>query len=130
MASVNKVLIMGNLVDDPKTSALRGGVSVTDVRLAVNRKVKDREDVCYVDVTAFGKTGEVIQRYVGKGDPLLVEGHLYQETWQDKETGRNRSRLKVVAENIQLVGGRREDAGGVSNPQRDYGQPLQFVNYR
>lgn len=129
MASYNRVILIGNLVDDPHRAVLQGGSAVVDIRIAVNRKTKDREDVCYVDVTAFGRTGDVIVQLVGKGDPIFVEGRLVQETWKDKETGRNRSRLKVVAEAIQLIGGRREDAGGVSNPQRDYGQPPQQQYY-
>ncbi len=129
MASYNKVMIIGNLVDAPRKAALRSGGSVIDIRLAVNRKTQNGDDVCYVDVTAFGQTGEVIERYVGKGDPLFVDGRLTMEQWTDKETGRQRSRLKVIAETIQLIGGRRDDSGGVSNPQRDYGQPPQQQGY-
>jgi single-strand DNA-binding protein len=115
MASFNKVLLMGNLTRDPQMKYLPSQTAVAEFGLACNRKFhtangEDREEVTFVDCTAFGKTGEVINQYFQKGKPIFIEGRLKYDQWEDKQGGGKRSRLTVVVENFQFVGGR--DGGG------------------
>jgi len=115
MASFNKVILMGNLTRDPQLRYTPSQQAVCDFSLAVNRKWKspdgqDREEVSFIDCTAWGRTAEVINQYCTKGKPLMVEGRLKQDTWDDKTTGQKRSKLNVVVETMQLLGSR--DGGG------------------
>lgn len=117
MASFNKVLLMGNLTRDPQLKYLPSQTAVAEFGLACNRKFKgqngeDREDVLFVDVTAFGRQAEVINQYCQKGRPLFVEGRLKLDQWEDKNGGGKRSKLTVVVENFQLLGSRDGGAGG------------------
>jgi len=105
---------MGNLTRDPQLKYLPSNTPVVEFGLATNRKWKDsngqdREDVCFVECAAFGKQAEVINQYCQKGRPLLVEGRLKYDQWEDKQGGGKRSKLSVVVENFQLLGDR---AGG------------------
>ena len=117
MASFNKVLLMGNLTRDPQLRYLPNSqTAVCEFGLASNRKYKtsageDREEVLFVDCTAWGRPGEVINQYCQKGKPIFVEGHLKLDTWEDKNGGGKRSKISVVVENFQFIGGR-DDAGG------------------
>src|SRR5215213_1059550 len=117
MASFNKVLLMGNLTRDPQLKYLpSSNTAVAEFGLACNRKFRtaqgeDREEVTFVDVTAFGKQAEVLNQYMTKGKPIFIEGRLKYDTWEDKQGGGKRSKLTVVVENFQFVGGR-DDAGG------------------
>ncbi|HSV12794.1 MAG TPA: single-stranded DNA-binding protein [Tepidisphaeraceae bacterium] len=115
MASFNKVLLMGNLTRDPQLKYLPSQMAVVEFGLACNRRFKtaageDREEVTFVDVSAFGKTGELINQYFTKGKPIFIEGRLKYDQWEDKNGGGKRSKLAVVAENFQFIGGR--DGGG------------------
>ncbi len=118
MASFNKVILMGNLTRDPEIRRTQSDMAICNIGLAVNRRYKDgqtgewKEEPTFVDVTIFGKRGESFAQYHTKGKPALVEGHLRLDTWQDKESGGNRSKLYVVAENWEFVGGGREGGGG------------------
>ena len=114
MASFNRVIVMGNLTRDPQLKYLPSNTPVVEFGLATNRKWKDsngqdREDVCFVECAAFGKQAEVINQYCQKGRPLLVEGRLKYDQWEDKQSGGKRSKLSVVVENFQLLG---DKAGG------------------
>ena len=116
MASFNKVILMGNLTRDPQLKYLPSQTAVAEFGLAVNRKFRtqqgeDREEVAFIDCSAFGKTGEVINQYFTKGRPILVEGRLKYDQWEDKQGGGKRSRLTVVVENFQFVGGRDGQGG-------------------
>ncbi|MDR1300089.1 MAG: single-stranded DNA-binding protein [Candidatus Nomurabacteria bacterium] len=111
--SFNKVILMGNLTRDPETRATNSGQSVTNFSLAVNRVWNDKdgnrqEDTAFIECEAWGGRGDTIAKYVQKGRPLLVEGRLRQDTWDDKDTGKKRSTLRVVVESFSFVGG----AGG------------------
>ena len=110
MASVNKVILIGNLTRDPELRYTPKGSAVTDVGLACNRRyrVDDelREEVTYVDVTFWGSQAENVSKYLQKGRPLYVEGRLKLDTWDDKETGKKRSKLSVVGENFQFLDSR------------------------
>src|SRR5881275_1103422 len=109
MSSFNKVILLGNLTRDPQVRQLPGNSVVADFGLACNRKFRtaageDREEVAFVDCSAFGKQAEVIQQYCTKGKPLFVEGRLKYDTWDDKNGGGKRSKLSVVVENFQFLG--------------------------
>lgn len=117
MASYNKVILVGNLTRDPEVKYTPKGTAITDIGLAVNRTYstdsgEKREEVTFVDVTLWGRTAEIVGEYCKKGRPLLVEGRLQMDTWDDKATGQKRSKLKVVGENIQLLGSREGGPGG------------------
>lgn len=118
MASFNKVILLGNLTRDPEVRYTTGGTAVCEITLAVNHKWRDtkskqmREEVTFVDVELWGRVAEIAGEYLGKGKPALIEGRLKQEKWTDKETGKPRSKMKVVGETLQLLGGR--DAGPAS----------------
>lgn len=117
MASFCKVIIMGNLTRDPEIKYTPKGTAVTEIGLAVNRQWKDdggnkMEAVTFIDVTIWSKGAEIVGQYCKKGSPLFVEGRLETDSWDDKETGKKRSKLKVVADNVQLLpsGQKREGA--------------------
>lgn len=115
MASVNKVILVGNVTRDPDVKALgKSGASVTEFGLAMNRRYKtadgeEREEVAFVDVAAFGRQGEVIAQYVQKGNPIYVEGRLKLDTWE--KDGQKRSKLSVVLENFQFLARKGDDGG-------------------
>lgn len=103
-------MLMGNITRDIELRNTPKGTAVADIGLAVNRtRLGDNgekiEETTFVDVTLWGRTAEVANQYAGKGKPIFIEGRLHMDTWQDKSTGQNRSRLKVIGENIQLIGG-------------------------
>jgi single-strand DNA-binding protein len=115
MASFNKVILMGNLTRDPELRYTPKGTAVAKIGLAVNRvwtseSGEKKEEVTFVDVDIFGRTAENVGQYMRKGRPILVEGRLRLDQWDDKQTGQKRSRLGVVAETVQFLGG--APAGG------------------
>lgn len=118
--SFNKVIIMGNLTRDPEIRTLPSGMSVARLAIAANRSYVDKEgqkkeEVTYVDVDAFGKQAEVIGKFFTKGKPILIEGRLKLDQWEDKTSGEKKSRLGVVLEGFSFVGGPRDSdnsAGG------------------
>ena len=117
MASYNKVILMGNLTRDPQMKYLPSQTAVVEFGLACNRRYKtqtgeQKEEVTFVDCTAFGRTGEVINQYFTKGKPIFIEGRLKYDQWEDKQGGGKRSKITVVIENFQFVGGRDGDGGG------------------
>ncbi len=119
MANYNKIILVGNLTRDPQLKYLPSQMPVVEFGLAVNHKYKtkngeDREEVLFVDVSAFGKQAEIINQSCQKGRPLLVEGRLKYDTWEDKQGGGKRSKHSVVIDNFQLLGGRDGGSGGGS----------------
>ena len=118
MASFNKVILVGNLTRDPQVRYTPGGSAVAEVGLAVNRSWFDKnsnsrkEETTFVDVTLWGRTAEVASEYLTKGRSVLIEGRLQLDQWDDKETGQKRSKLKVVGENMTMLGGRGDGPGG------------------
>ncbi len=112
MANLNKVMLIGNLTADPEVRQTPRGNSLTELRLAVNRvssgpnEGERREETTFLDVTCWGRTGEVAAQYLSKGRPVFIEGRLQMDTWEDKQTGQRRSRIRIIAENLQLLGGR------------------------
>jgi len=125
MASYNKVILAGNLTRDPQLSHTASNTAVCQFGIAINRKWRDkqsgetREEVCYADCTAFGRTGETINQYFSKGRPILVDGRLRFSKWEGQDGGA-RSKLDVVVENFTFLGSGR-DEGGASPPRRQQG---------
>lgn len=109
MASFNKVILMGNLTRDPELRYTPKGMAIAKIGIAVNRRWttetgEQKEEVTFVDVDAFGKQAETIGQYMRKGSPMLIEGRLRLDQWDDKQTGQKRQRLGVVCENFRFVG--------------------------
>ena len=118
MGSLNKVILVGNLTRDPQVRYTPGGSAVAEIGLAVNRSWFDKqsnqrkEDTTFVDITLWGRLAEIAGEYLSKGRQVLIEGRLQLDTWDDRETGQKRSKLKVVGENLQMLGGRGEGPPG------------------
>jgi len=118
MASFNKVILAGNLTRDPELRYTPKGTAIARLGIACNRKWNSetgemKEEVTFVDVDAFGKTAETIGQYLKKGRPILIEGRLRYDTWEDKQSGQKKSKLGVVLESFQFLdsgGGRGEGA--------------------
>src|ERR1700740_1539216 len=111
MASFNKVILLGNLTRDPEVRYTPKGSAVCDLGIAVNRVYTTdsgdkREEVTYVDVVLWARLAEIAGEYLKKGRPVFIEGRLQLDTWGDKQTGQKRSKLRVVGETMQLLGGR------------------------
>ncbi len=109
MASFNKVILVGNLTRDPELRYTPKGTAIAKLGLAVNRvwtseTGEKKEETTFVDVDVFGRTAENVAQYLRKGSPMLVEGRLKLDTWEDKQTNQKRSKLGVVAEVIQFLG--------------------------
>ncbi|MBR6464114.1 MAG: single-stranded DNA-binding protein [Verrucomicrobia bacterium] len=126
MASLNKVLLMGNLTRDPELRYTPSGTPVAGFGLAMNRTWRDAngqqvEDTTFVDVSAFGSTADTISRYCRKGRSLFIEGRLKLDTWEDKQTGQRRNKLSVIVENFQFIGPRQDDQGGGYAPRPNPG---------
>src|SRR3954471_15614981 len=126
MSSFNKVILMGNLTRDPQLKYLPSQTPVVEFGIATNRRFKaqngeEREEVTFVDCAAFGKQAEVIHQWCQKGKQLLVEGRLKYDTWEDKNGGGKRSKLTVVIENFQFIGGR-DGAGAGGGQAGNYDQ--------
>src|SRR6266704_5458047 len=116
MASFNKVILLGNLTRDPEVRYTPKGSAVCDLGVAVNRVYttdsgERREEATFVDVTLWGRTAEIAGEYLKKGRPVFIEGRLQLDSWDDKQTGQKRTRLRVVGESMQLLGGRPGGAG-------------------
>ena len=127
MASFNKVILMGNVTRDPEVRYTTGGSAVSEIGIAVNRFWTDRntnerkEETTFVDVTLWGRTAEIAAEYLAKGRPVLIEGRLQLDQWEDRETGQKRSKLRVVGESMQLLGGRSDGGGGGGGQNRGGG---------
>ena len=107
MASYNKVIILGNLTRDPEMSYLPSQTAVTEIGLATNRnwttkEGEKKEEVCFIDCRCYGKQAETLQKYVKKGDQLLIEGRLQLDTWEAKD-GTKRSKHRIFIENFQFI---------------------------
>lgn len=126
MASYNKVILMGNLTRDPELKYLPSGSAVANIGIAVNRVYNDRqsgekkEEVCFVDLDAFGRTAEIINEYFQKGRPILVEGRLRFQTWETDD-GQRRSKHSVMVDRFEFVGGRQDGDGGGAYDQASPG---------
>jgi single-strand DNA-binding protein len=131
MASYNKVLLMGNLTRDPEVKYTPKGTAIANLGLAVNRVYtteggEQKEEVTFIDIEVWGRQAETAGQYLSKGRPVFVEGRLKLDSWEDKESGQKRNKLKVVAERVQFLGASRGGAefkeegpgGGEAAPAR------------
>jgi single-strand DNA-binding protein len=140
MPNLNKVMLMGNITRDIELRTINSGTQVAQIGLAINRNWtgqdgEKREEVTFVDCEAWGKQAEVMHKYLSKGRPVYIEGRLKLDTWDDKETGQKRSKMRVVVEGFQFIdsgkggggagggGGESEEGGsggggGYQRPQR------------
>ncbi len=110
MSSLNRVLLIGNLTRDPELRTVSTGAAVCELGLAMNRAWTDpqgqkHEEVTFVEVTLWGKNAENAAKYLAKGRPVFVEGRLQFDTWKDAQSGQDRSRLRVIGERMQFLGG-------------------------
>lgn len=117
MASFNKVILLGNLTRDPEVRYTPKGSAVCDLGLAVNRQYtldsgEKREEVTYVDVVLWSRLAEIAGEYLKKGRPVFIEGRLQLDSWDDKQTGQKRTKLRVIGETMQLLGSRPSGGGG------------------
>ena len=132
MASFNKVILMGNLTRDPELRYTPKGTAVAKLGLAVNRSWRNAEgqqqdETTFVDVDAFGKQAETLGQYMQKGRPILIEGRLKLDQWEDKNTGQNRSKLGVILEKFSFVGGGSQNGGTSSTSQATAPPPTSEV---
>jgi single-strand DNA-binding protein len=136
MANFNRIVLLGNLTRDPQLKYLPSQTQVVEFGLAVNRKWRgedgqDREEVMFIDCVCFGKGAEILNTYCQKGKPVLIEGRLKLDTWEDKQGGGKRSKHRVVVENFQLLGSRNDPnaagggGGGANYDSYDQGPPAQ-----
>ena len=127
MANFNKVILVGNLTRDPELRYTPKGTAVARITLAVNRTYSSseggekKEEVSFVDVDVWGRQAEVISQYMKKGRPLLVEGRLKQDTWEDKNTKQKQSKLKVVLESFSFIDSGNRGGDGGPAPARPSG---------
>ena len=127
MPSLNRVMLMGNLTRDPELRYTPKGTACTDIALAINRRWKTdsgqvQEEVTFVDITYWGRQAEIVCQYLKKGSPLYVEGRLHMDTWDDKQTGQKRQRMKVIGEALEFIGGP-AGSGGNANGSSDGSSP-------
>lgn len=124
MANLNKVMLIGNLTRDPELRYTPKGTAVADISLAINRvwnndQGQKQEETTFVDVTLWGRQAELAQQYLSKGRGAYIEGRLQMDTWDDKETGKKRSKLKVIGEALQFMPDGKGSSGG-GNPERSH----------
>ena len=127
MASLNKVLLIGNLTRDPELRYLTGGNSaVCEFGIAINRRFmqngnQEKEETCFLEIVVWGKQAETCSRFLQKGSTIFIEGRLVYDTWTEKDTQKKRSRVRVTAERVQFLSGRRDEQGmpGEMPPEDD-----------
>lgn len=108
--SFNKVILMGNLTRDPEMKITKSGMAVANFTLAINSKMKETEEVSYIDCVSFGKQADFVGKFLTKGIQVLVEGRLKQDRWE--QDGQKRSRINVLSESISFTGPKRDNGGG------------------
>ena len=137
MASYNRVILVGNLTRDPELRYIPSGTAVSDIGLAVNDRIKRGDqwvdEATFVDVTLWGRTAEIANEYLSKGSPVLIEGRLKLDRWE--KDGQKHSKLKVIGERLQMLGGREGGqggrpagrAGGSAGGQAQYDESEQYM---
>ena len=133
MANLNKVMLIGNLTRDPELRHTPKGTAVSEISMAINRvwnndQGQKQEETTFVEVTLWGRQAELAQQYLTKGRPVYIEGRLNLDTWDDKETGKKRSKLRVIGENMQFLssgtgGGSSERSSQASSPSQRQSSP-------
>jgi len=138
MAYLNKVLLIGNLTKDPELRYTPNGTAVCDFRIAVNRVYttnnEKKEETCFIDINVWGRQAESVSKYLQKGSSAFIEGRLQLDQWEDRETGKARSRMRVVAERVQFLNSPRSNTdfapGGTYQQNSNYTQQAQRQNYQ
>lgn len=125
----NKTILLGNLTKDPELRYLQSGSAVCNTAIAVNRKYKtqqgeQREEVLFIDITLFGRTGEIANQYLKKGSKVLVEGRLKLEQWND-QNGQKRSKHVVTVDSMQMLDGKSQDEQQGYNPNQGQ-EPVEY----
>jgi single-strand DNA-binding protein len=128
MASFNKVILLGNLTRDPEVRYTPKGSAVCDLGLAVNRNYtldngEKREEVTFVDVVLWARLAEIAGEYLKKGRPVFIEGRLQMDSWDDKQTGQKRTKIRVVGETMQLLGSRPSGSTGGGGESQETERP-------
>ena len=132
MPNYNKVILMGNLTRDPEVRYASSGSAIAKLSIAVNRYWRNKdgqqqEETTFVDVDAFGRQAETISQYLKKGRPIMIEGRLKLDQWEDKQTGQKRSKLGVVLDRFEFIDSRGDGGGGggadISQPDAPAGSP-------
>jgi single-strand DNA-binding protein len=123
MPNLNSVHLIGNCTRDPELRYTPNGTAICDIGVAINRSYtsddgQKREDTTFVDVTLWARVAEIAAQYLKKGAPVFIDGRLQLDTWDDKQTGQKRTKLKVVGENIQFLGARPQSEAGPSSPSQ------------
>lgn len=122
---LNRVMLAGNLTRDPQVRFIGNERAVADFGLAINRKFKTndgqmKEEVTFVDIEAWGRTAELVGQYLTKGRACYIEGRLRLDSWEDKKDGSKRSKIKVVADNVQFLDSNRGgERGAAGTPEGD-----------
>src|SRR6201997_4845888 len=124
MASFNKVILLGNLTRDPEVRYTPKGSAVCDLGVAINRQYtlesgEKREEVTYVDIVLWSRLAEIAGEYLKKGRPVFIEGRLQLDTWDDKQSGQKRSKLRVIGETMQLLGSRPSSSASSAGESSD-----------
>jgi len=119
MGNLNKVMLIGNVTRDPELRYTPKGSAVTEIGMAINRYYNSedgerREETTFVDVTLWGRQAEVACQYLKRGRPVYIEGRLQLDSWEDKQSGQKRNKLRIVGEAMQFLGGRADGNGGES----------------
>lgn len=136
MANLNKVMLIGNLTRDPELRHTPKGTAVSEISMAINRvwnndQGQKQEETTFVEVTLWGRQAELAQQYLTKGRPVYIEGRLQLDSWDDKETGKKRSKLRVIGENMQFLssgtgaGGNSGSGNFSERPQQSSSAPQQ-----
>jgi single-strand DNA-binding protein len=125
MASLNKVMVLGNLTRDPDIKHTPKGTAVTQLSIAINRKYTtengdQKEEVTYVDIEAWGRLAEICAEHLSKGKSILVEGRLKLDTWEDKQTGEKKSKMRVAADVVQFLSAREDAQKPKSTSRREF----------
>lgn len=127
MADINRVNLVGRLTRDAQMKYTGGGMAICEFSLAINNRRKQGDDwvdeANFFDITVFGRQGEAIQRYLTKGKQVGIDGRLKQDRWQDKESGQNRSKISIIADNVMLLGGGEGGGSSSGSAPGGYGGP-------
>jgi single-strand DNA-binding protein len=123
--SYDKVIIIGNITRQPELKYTPSGVAVCEFGIAINKKRKGEDKVCFLDIVSFNKTAEFVQKYFSKGSEILVEGEHDQDIWDDKDTGKKRSKIKIIANQVNFVG---KKADNPQSGNSEYNQSRPPIN--
>ena len=125
MAGFNRVVLVGNLCRDPELKYTPSGTAIANMSLAVTTKKKDGDDTVFIDITAWERQAETCCEYLKKGSSVLVEGRLKLDQWDDKESGKKRSKISVTAQTVQFLGGKQAGEQGQERSQDENKLPIQ-----